>query len=170
MAQPESSKLKGKWKGLFVCPNTNIIKELLPLLSRHLPNFAGHELTTFPTRHQIAEVFATQGPNLCFLEVSEPQERSFALIPELLRVDPKLPIIVVLPNNDPELVLRCLRQGATDFLIPPFTAEHLEAALQKISRLQPGRVTSPGKFYCWMPAAFTGTGIFPRPRSPTRSC
>jgi len=152
MAQPEISKLKGKWKGLFICPNANIIRDLLPLLSRHLPNFAGHELTIFPTRHQIAEIFATQGPNLCFLEVSEPQERSFAVIPELLRVDPKLPIIVVLPSNDPELVLRCLRQGATDFLIAPFTGEHLEAALQKISRLQPGRVKSPGKVYCIMPA------------------
>jgi len=152
MAQSEISKLKGKWKGLFICPNANIIQDLVPLLSRHLPNFAGHELTIFPTRHQIAEVFATQGPNLCFLEVSEPQERSFAVIPELLRVDPKLPIIVVLPSNDPELVLRCLRQGASDFLIPPFTGEHLEAALQKISRLQPGRVKSPGKVYCLMPA------------------
>src|SRR5258707_9234747 len=134
MAQPEISKLKGKWKGLFVCPNTNIIKDLLPLLSRHLPNFAGHELTTFPTRHQIAEVFATQGPNLCFLEVSEPQERSLAVIPELLRVDPKLPIIVVLPNNDPELVLRCLRQGATDFLIPPLPPSHWKPPFRTFSR------------------------------------
>src|SRR5260370_4664637 len=147
MAQPEISKLKGKWKGLFICPNTNIIRDLLPLLSRHLPNFAGHELTIFPTRHQIAEVFATQGPNLCFLEVSEPQERSFAVIPELLRVDPKLPIIVVLPSNDPALLLRCLRQLATDFLIPPVTGDHLEAPLQKHSRLEPVRVTSRGPAY-----------------------
>ena len=85
MAQPEISKLKGKWKGLFICPNASIIHDLIPLLSRHLPNFAGHELTTYPTRHQIAEVFAKQGPNLCFLEISESQERSFAVIPELLR-------------------------------------------------------------------------------------
>src|SRR5258706_15187455 len=124
MAHHEISNLKGKWKGLFNCPNPNNIRDLVPLLRRQLPNFAGHELTTFPTRHQIAEVFATQGPNLCFLEVSEPEERSFAVIPELLRVDPKLPIIVVLPKDDPTLVLRCLRQGASDFLIPPFTGEH----------------------------------------------
>src|SRR5258708_28890006 len=117
MAQPEISKLKGKWKGLFICPNANIIRDLLPLLSRHLPNFAGHELTIFPTRHQIAGIFATQGPNLCFLEVSEPQERSFALIPNLLRLDPKLPLIVVLPRNSPELVLRSLHHGPTRFLI-----------------------------------------------------
>ena len=61
-----------------------------------------------------------------------------ALIPDLLRIDAKLPIIVVLPSNDPELVLRCLRQGASDFLIPPFTSEQVEGALQKIARLQPG--------------------------------
>jgi pilus assembly protein CpaE len=70
----------------------------------------------------------------------------------LLRLDPKLPIIVVLANNNPELVLRCLRQGASDFLIPPFTSEQVEGALQKIARLQPGRATHSGKVYCIMPA------------------
>src|SRR5260370_28971399 len=103
MAQPEISKLKGKWKGLFICPNTNIIRALLPLLSRHLPNFAGHELTIFPTRHQIADVFATPDPNLCFLEMSEPNARSFAAIPPLLIVDPNLPSILLLPYHHPIL-------------------------------------------------------------------
>ena len=33
-----------------------------------------------------------------------------------------------------------------------FVPEHVEAALQKISRLQPSRSKSPGKVYCVMPA------------------
>ena len=59
---------------------------------------------------------------------------------------------MVLSSNDPELVLRCLRQGASDFLIPPFTSEQVEAALHKIARLQPTRATNSGKVYCIMPA------------------
>jgi pilus assembly protein CpaE len=75
-----------------------------------------------------------------------------ALIPDLLRLDAKLPIIVVLASNDPELVLRCLRQGASDFLIPPFTSEQVEGALQKIARLQPNTASNAGRVYCIMPA------------------
>jgi pilus assembly protein CpaE len=103
-------------------------------------------------RHQLAEVLASETPNLCLLEISEPREAGLALIPDLLRIDAKLPIVVVLSNNDPELVLRCLRQGASDFLIPPFTSEQVEGALQKIARLQPHRATKSGKVYCVMPA------------------
>jgi pilus assembly protein CpaE len=117
-----------------------------------LPAFTSHEISHYPNRHQLADLLAAQQPSLCFLEVSEPSERGLGLIPELLRVDPKLPIVVVLSSNDPELVLRCLRQGASDFLLLPFTIEQVDGALQKIARLHPGRTKSPGKVYCVMPA------------------
>jgi len=152
MSQPEAAKFAGNWKALFICPKPQIIRDLAPLLSRHLPNFSGSELNTIPGRHQITEAIAVEQPNLCFLEVDDAPDRSLAVIPDLLRADPKLPIIVILFSNDPEQVLRCLRQGASDFLIHPFVAEHVEAALQKISRLQPSRSKAPGKVYCVMPA------------------
>jgi pilus assembly protein CpaE len=122
------------------------------LLNRYLVNFSGAELNAIPSRHQITEAIAVEQPNLCFLEVDDAPDRSLAVIPDLLRADPKLPIIVLLHGNDHELVLRCLRQGASDFLIHPFVPEHVEAALHKISRLQPNRGKSPGKVYCVMPA------------------
>jgi pilus assembly protein CpaE len=152
MPQPEAARINGNWKALFVCPNSKITKELAPILQHFLPAFTSHEVSSYPTRHQTADLLATHQPSLCFLEVSDPADRALGLIPELLRVDPKLPIVVVLPNNDPELVLRCLRQGATDFLLLPFTIEHVDATLQKIARLHPGRTKNPGKVYCVMPA------------------
>ena len=152
MSQSEPAKFAGTWRALFICPNTKIIRDLAPLLIRHLPTFSGHDLSHYPNRHQIADVLASQEPNLCFLEVSEPVERALSVVPDLLRVDPKLPIVAVLANNDPEMVLRCLRQGASDFLMQPFTEEHVEASLQKLARLLPGRAKNPGKVYCVMPA------------------
>jgi len=152
MPQPDAPKYSGTWKALFICPNQKIIRDLAPLLRKHLPTFSGHDLNAYPMRHQLAEVMGTESPNLCLLEIGEPREAGLALIHDLLRIDAKLPIIVVLPTNDPELVLRCLRQGASDFLIPPFTSEQVEGALQKIARLQPGRATNSGKVYCIMPA------------------
>jgi len=152
MPHSDAPKFSGTWKALFICPNQKIIRDLAPLLRKHLPTFSGHDLNTYPMRHQLAEVLSSETPNLCLLEISEPPEAGLALIPDLLRVDPKLPIIVVLSSNDPEQVLRCLRQGASDFLIPPFTSDQVEGALQKIARLQPARPSNSGKVYCIMPA------------------
>src|SRR5580704_14165440 len=101
MPQPEAARNNGNWKALFICPNSKIAKELGPLLHHFLPAFTSHDVPSYPTRHQIADLLATHQPSLCFVEVSEPSERALALIPALLRIDSKLPIVVVLPNNDP---------------------------------------------------------------------
>ncbi len=147
----DAVQFHGSLKALFVCPNEKITRDLTPFLSRLLPGFSSHDLNVFPSRQQIAEVLA-QRPSFCLLEVSDPPDRSLSLIPELLRADAKLPIVALLSKNDPTLGLRCLRHGATDFLIQPFTQDQVEAALQKITRLQPGRFKNPGKVHCIMPA------------------
>ncbi|HYL37244.1 MAG TPA: AAA family ATPase [Bryobacteraceae bacterium] len=121
-------------------------------MNRHLPGFASHDLEAYPTRQEISEIVAAQSPSFCLLEVGEPLDRSLSLIPEFLRADAKLPILALLSKSDADLGLRCLRQGASDFLIHPFTSDQVEAALQKITRLQPGRFKNPGKVFCIMPA------------------
>lgn len=152
MSQPEAAKFNGNWKTLFICPNPKISRELAGLFSHLVPSFSAFDLDAYPMRHQMAKVIAEQTPQLCLIEVSEPYEGALAIIPDLQRIDAKLPIIAVLSSNDSELILRCLRQGASDFLIAPFTSEQVEAALQKIAKLNPARVQHPGKVYCFMPA------------------
>jgi pilus assembly protein CpaE len=64
-------------------------------------------------------------------------------------------VLALLSGNDPDLILRCLRTGALDFLIQPFTADQLEAALGKLARLQPAGEAAgkePAKIFAVMPA------------------
>jgi len=152
MSHPEAAKQNGSWKALFICHNPKVSRDLSGLFSHHLPSFSAREVEAYPTRLQLANMFANEAPKLCLLEITDPPERPLGVITDLLRVDTKLLIIALLPNNNPELILRCLRQGASDFLIAPFTSEQVEAALQKIARLHPSRVQNPGKVYCFMPA------------------
>src|SRR5580692_1820661 len=100
MPQPDAPRLSGTWKALFICPNQKIIRDLAPLMRKHLPTFSGHDLNAYPTRHQLAEVLSTETPSLCLLEISEPREAGLALISDILRLDAKLPIVVVLSSND----------------------------------------------------------------------
>src|SRR5271167_4212784 len=139
MSQSDASKLHGSWKALFLCPNSKIVRELTPVFSQLLGTFTPQELNAYPNRHQLTDVLAAESPNLCVLEVSDPIERALGVIGDIARADPKLPVVVVLANDNPELVLRCLRQGASDFLIQPFTTEQVEAALRKVARLHPAR-------------------------------
>jgi pilus assembly protein CpaE len=76
------------------------------------------------------------------------------VIPDLLRLKPGLPIIAVLSGNDPDLILKCLRLGTSEFLLLPFTEDQVMAAVEKLARLQPASVTGGhrGKVYCVMPA------------------
>ena len=97
----DASKFHGSWKALFVCPNEKIIRDLTPLLHRHLPSFSRHDLQSFPNRQQIQDVM-TQRPSFCLLEVSDPPDQSLSLISELLRADSKLPIVAVLAKSDPD--------------------------------------------------------------------
>jgi len=152
MSQPQAAKVNGSWKALFICRNEKITRDLTALFVHHLPALAAINLDAYPSRHQIASVVAAESPKLCLIEITEPNEKALETIPELLRADSKLPIVALLPSDDPELILRCLRQGASDFLIAPFTSEQVEGAVQKIARLYPSRMQSPGKVYCFMPA------------------
>jgi pilus assembly protein CpaE len=89
-----------------------------------------------------------------FLDAITDQGRATSLIPELARECPGSQIIVLLAGNDPDLLLRCLRQGAAEFLIQPFTPDQLQAALAKLARFLPKDrqpVQPAGKVYSVMP-------------------
>ena len=67
---------------------------------------------------------------------------------------PGVPVFALLRSNDPDLILRCLREGASEFLIQPFAAEQLNAALSKLSRFHAPRANegeTGGRVYCVMP-------------------
>jgi pilus assembly protein CpaE len=152
MTQIDSSKIYGTWNTLFIGPNAKIAKDLAPLLSHRLASHKKEEFTGYPSRNQIAELFR-QEVDVCFLDASSDTETALTIIPELLRLQPKLPIIAILAGSSSDLVLRCLRVGASDFLIQPFTEEQVDGAIQKINRLQPARQSaSRGKVFCVMPA------------------
>ncbi|HME05825.1 MAG TPA: AAA family ATPase [Bryobacteraceae bacterium] len=152
MTQTDASKIYGTWNTLFVGPNTKISKDLGPLLSRRLASHKKEEFPGYPSRHQLSDLMRAE-LDVCFLDAATDTETALTLIPELLRFHPKLPIVTILAGNGTDLVLRCLRAGASDFLIQPFTEEQVDGALQKINRLQPGRQSaSRGKVFCVMPA------------------
>src|SRR5579864_4701717 len=130
-----------------------MVEELEPLLSAHLGGVTTNRLRSYPSPRDLTESVGS-GSAVVFLDVSSDGEQAFQLLTEVVRLGSTIQIVALLPGNDPDLILRCLRGGAAEFLIQPFTSDQLQAALQKLSRLQPaeGSGKEPGKILAVMPA------------------
>lgn len=143
----------GSLKALFLTGNPLIRRELTPLLSRSAPHLVCSESPIPDVPHDLAAVLQQDEPQLCFLDFATNPDHSLSLVTELLRLNPRLLIIALVPASDSGLVLRCLRQGASEFLLCPYQPEHVEAMFQKISKLLPAdQRKKPASVYSVMPA------------------
>lgn len=144
---------RGTWKALFITANPLMRRDLTPLLTRGAPQIICSE-THFPeSQQELAKILKQESPQLCFLDFAKNADAGLSLLPELLRLNARLAIVAMLPGSDPSLVLRCLRQGASEFLLCPYTPEQVEAMLHKLAKLLPAEtLRKPASIYCVMPA------------------
>ena len=140
------------WKALLICPNKRTSTDFLQVLSQHLPFVPVFDTQSYPDRRELAQALKLQPCNLCFLEVSSNPERAIAVITDLRAIDPRIKIFSLMDTNDAELVLRCLRSGADEFLSPPFTPEQVVPVLEKHLKAAETAIVPNGKVYCVMPA------------------
>ena len=111
------------WRILTICPNPEIRNELAQLLHKYgLPDPIAEEIQ-FPDTRSIGQLITAHRPNLCFVDVTRTTNEALAAIQAISQNDPGIGVVALLPGNDPELILKCLRQGAREFLIQPLTAE-----------------------------------------------
>jgi pilus assembly protein CpaE len=141
------------YKTLLISPNRSVTAEITPLLGCGLPLAPIHDVNAYPVRRQLVDLLRTADPKLCFLDFSTEQQ-AYQVLRDLHSLAPQLPVVALIAANNPDLVLQCLRQGATDFLIRPFTTDQLDACIQKVSRLVPvpSKNIGQGKIIAVMPA------------------
>jgi pilus assembly protein CpaE len=141
------------WKFLFVCPNPAISGALVPVLGSLAPTAGLLEVPVYPPSHSLAELISTHTPNACFLDMTSDRDKGLAALAEIHSIQPKLNVIALLGDNDPDLILRCLRGGASEFLIRPFMPDQVAEALERIAKKLGAEVAAnAGKVYCLTPA------------------
>ena len=153
MPQAELTKFRGRCKVVLIGVKPNTQRELRPFVSRCFPLSTQVDLPSSASIPELSAALDGAVPKFCFAEVADLHDPLVQLIPEMLRFDPKLHVVCLLPSKEPDLVLRCLRAGATDFLLPPLHADQWDAVVQKFIKVTPlGLDATPGKIYCVMPA------------------
>ncbi|HXN47521.1 MAG TPA: hypothetical protein VN893_12820 [Bryobacteraceae bacterium] len=126
--------------------------ELARALEGELPAARLATVDHYPDRAEAPRL--AEQIEFCLLDVVSDVTAATGLLTSLGAVAPGVPVISLLRANDPDLILRCLRGGADDFLIEPFTADQLRAVLKKLARLRtgpPAPAEDGGKVICIMP-------------------
>lgn len=141
-------------RAVIISPNARMVEELETLLAASQPGLSAAKLRTYPSPRDITASLGASPAQLVFLDVASDVDQAMQLLSEMSRLGLGQ-VLALLSGNDPDLILRCLRAGALDFLLQPFTADQLEAALGKAARFHPvaenpGR--EPAKILAVMPA------------------
>lgn len=147
-------RISGIWKHLIICPDRAVFQGLTSILAELTPGSVLTDLKAYPTRRALSDVLGSAQPNLCFLDVGSSWESAVALMNEVNSISPPIPVVAISSGNDPDIILRSLRQGASEFLFQPFAVEQVGAALDRLTRLhnESGQARGEmGKVFCVVP-------------------
>ena len=144
IAPPTSSI---QWKPLVVCPQPEILRGLRGALQQFgVPKIC--HAAEYPALEAMGAVARQQGCNVCFLDVVSDQEHALKLIGEVAAL---MPVVAVNSRNDADLILRCLRRGAREFLSDS-SPEQVAGVLDRLTRtVFPAPEQSKGQIYCVIP-------------------
>lgn len=137
---------------MVICPNRQLLGDLNPLLAQFMPGVTPTTVTGYPFRDDLA-AHLSQRPNLLILDVTEDRDRAQDLLNAMQTGAPQVPVMALIRDSDPDYILKCLRMGASEFLVAPITAEQLQNALQRLGRkANEFAVNTDSRLFCIMPA------------------
>jgi pilus assembly protein CpaE len=117
------------WKALVVCPQPAMAQRVLAVL-RDLSLEPSATLSEYPRMGTIVAIAQQGGCDICFLDVASNPEHAQLLIAEL---SPAIPVVALHTRSEADLILRCLRRGACEFLTEP-TSDAVRSLFARLGR------------------------------------
>ena len=139
------------WKPLLICPHADLSHKLSGVWRALGEVESLVETPRYPDRQALGNLVRGHQVTVCFLDVATDRQSALGLIRALR--DLGVAVVAVDKANDPDLILSCLRQGAAEFLYPPFSAEQLQAALARLAKRAQAAMAQArtgGEIYCLM--------------------
>ncbi len=135
---------------VLVTPGRKITSELLPIVSSEVPSAQVIELQGYPLDGKLGA--AGQSGMICFLDLITDQDAGLRALAKIVEVTPSVPVVSLIPDSNPNLILQALRIGAKDFLTQPFNNEQFRTVMEKLAQLSPELVTQQGRVISIIPA------------------
>jgi pilus assembly protein CpaE len=133
------------WKPLVIAPQAEIARRISSILLDLAPGAAVR--SEYPRMGAGAALVQETGSSICFLDVASNSEHAQVLIAE---VSALIPVVVLHHRNDADLILRCLRRGACEYLAEP-NADAVRAVFERLGRVRTSNSKPLGAVYCVVP-------------------
>ena len=147
LEQPAKPAVYAPWKPLMVCPDAELASRLRAACAE-VGIDGVTNLAQYPRIGGLASVLAEREANLCLIDVAAHAEFALLLIGE---ASASVPVVALNTRNDADLILRCLRRGACEFLASP-EAGPLGSVLDRLRLLSaPAEPPKPCQVYCVIP-------------------
>src|ERR1017187_9796820 len=92
----------------------------------------GHEITGVANRAAALKQLEDDHFDIAFLDLKLEGESGLDLLPELLKIDPLLEVVVFTAYASIETAVEAMRRGAVDYIPKPFTPEQIRQVLGRI--------------------------------------
>src|ERR1017187_10384666 len=92
----------------------------------------GHEITGVANRAAALKQLEDDHFDIAFLDLKLDGESGLDLLPEMLKADPRLEVVVFTAYASIETAVEAMRRGAVDYIPKPFTPEQIRRVLNRI--------------------------------------
>jgi two-component system, chemotaxis family, chemotaxis protein CheY len=91
----------------------------------------GFEVDLASDGSEAIEKYKEHKPDGVLLDITMPNMDGLTTLQELIRMDPEAKITMMTAMGQQSMVIEALKNGASDFVVKPFDADRLLAALKK---------------------------------------
>ena len=93
---------------------------------------SGHEVVEAGNGTEAVAKYKETNPDGVLLDITMPDMDGLQALKELKNVDPNARVAMVTAMGQQSMVMEALKSGALDFVVKPFDADRVKAALQKL--------------------------------------
>jgi NtrC-family two-component system response regulator AlgB len=115
---------------ILILDDEESIRTTLSIMLRGL----GHEVVDVGNSRAAFKELETAQFDMAFLDLKLEDENGLDVLPELLRGNAKLDVVVMTAFASIESAVEAMRRGAVDYISKPFTPEQVRQTLRKISK------------------------------------
>ena len=92
----------------------------------------GHDVLEAGDGAQAIEVYKSSRPEAVLMDITMPVVDGITALKEILAFDPGAKVAMVTAMGQQSIVMEAIKAGARDFVVKPFDADRLRAALNRL--------------------------------------
>ncbi len=127
----------GQGQGLtaiLICPDEELAAAFLQTAQPLAEISVVGRLADYPSGQVLEERVVSLQPDVVLLDMGSSREESQRLVSHIVDYWPQISAVGLSHSNEPDVILGCLRSGASEFLSSPFPAGDVQQALLRMLR------------------------------------